>query len=193
MPLESSTGGQNFVHPLAAVQVTFPPFSEDSMYSVRPCPLTRTVPSPGTLVALTVADAGAAAPGEAAPDELAGALGELLADVFGDEDPQAAAVATAPRTRPPYSSRRAGAPLRRFMRIVIGEISFARQHCAALRCFPLTTKTRAEGIGRRPDGTAGRRSGQAPAGRRREGAWQLSGRHAAAPPRTWRYPPPRRR
>jgi hypothetical protein len=57
MPDGSTAGGQMAVQPPAAVQVTLPPFSDASTYRVRPFPLTRTVPTPGTLAALTVTDA----------------------------------------------------------------------------------------------------------------------------------------
>jgi hypothetical protein len=45
------------VQPPAAVQVTLPPFSDARTYRVRPFPSTRTVPTPGTLAALTVTEA----------------------------------------------------------------------------------------------------------------------------------------
>lgn len=45
------------VQPPAEVQVTLPPFSGARMYRVRPFPLTRTVPSPGTLAARKVTEA----------------------------------------------------------------------------------------------------------------------------------------
>src|ERR1700750_3033693 len=82
-PLVSSVSGQAWVQPFAWVQVIFPPFSEVSMYRVWPCPLTRTVPTPGTLVALIVAKAA-----DEAPD---GALlaGEPAA-VLEDDEPAAA-------------------------------------------------------------------------------------------------------
>src|SRR5579872_1698781 len=57
MPAGSSVSGQTRVHPLASVQVIFPPASDVRMYSVRPLPLTRTVPTPGTLAVFTVTSA----------------------------------------------------------------------------------------------------------------------------------------
>ena len=95
--------GQSFVQPLPSVQVILPPFSDVSRYRVRPCPFTRTVPTPGTFVALTVAAA------EDVPAELALELPELGLDPEPDpvvaDDPQAATVMAAPRTRLPPSSR----------------------------------------------------------------------------------------
>src|ERR1700733_9082407 len=103
-PSGSSVSGQTFVHPLPTVQVTLPPFSVVSMYRVWPLPLTRTTPTPGTALALTVMpdeeDAGA--------DVLAGWLLPELTAALMDEAPQAATAATAPTTRLPYSSRKAG-------------------------------------------------------------------------------------
>src|SRR6516164_4064206 len=66
VPLGSSVSGQTLVHPLSSVQVILPPFSDVSMYRVWPWPLTRTVPTPATLLALTVI------PGEEDADEAAG-------------------------------------------------------------------------------------------------------------------------
>jgi hypothetical protein len=57
MPDGRVAGGQIAVQPPAAVQVTLPPFSDARTYRVRPFPLTRTVPTPGTLAALTVTEA----------------------------------------------------------------------------------------------------------------------------------------
>ena len=79
-PLGRLISGQACRQPLLAVQVILPPFSEVSMYRVWPFWLTSTVPSPDTLLALTVtlevaAPALLAALGELAPGELA--LGEL--------------------------------------------------------------------------------------------------------------------
>jgi hypothetical protein len=93
------------MQPFAWVQVIFPPFSEVSMYRVWPCPLTRTVPTPGTLFALIVA--------EAADEALAGALlpGEPAA-VLEDDEPHAATVAAVPSARPPASSQFLSGPRR---------------------------------------------------------------------------------
>jgi hypothetical protein len=76
------------------------------MYRVWPCPLTRTVPTPGTLFALIVAEAADEAP--------AGALllGEPAA-VLGDDEPHAATVAAVPRARPAASSQLLSGPRRR--------------------------------------------------------------------------------
>jgi hypothetical protein len=57
IPDGNTAGGQILVQPPADVHVTLPPFSDASTYRVRPFPLTRTVPSPGTLAALTVTEA----------------------------------------------------------------------------------------------------------------------------------------
>src|ERR1700730_3988720 len=105
-PLVSSVSGQAWIQPFAWVQVIFPPCSEVSMYSVWPCPLTRTVPTPGTLFALIVAEAADEAP--------AGALlpGEPAA-VLEDDDPHAATVAAVPSARPPASSQLLSGPRRR--------------------------------------------------------------------------------
>ena len=82
------------MQPFAWVQVIFPPFSEVSMYRVWPCALTRTVPTPGTLFALIVAEAADEAP--------AGALlpGEGPAAVLEDDEPHAATVAAVPSASP---------------------------------------------------------------------------------------------
>jgi len=93
--------GHALVQPLAAVQVIFPFFSEVSRYRVCPCPLTRTVPTPGTLLALIVG---------AADDALAGALLDEPDAVLDDDDPQAATAAAAPTARPANSSRRPAGP-----------------------------------------------------------------------------------
>src|SRR5690242_6923975 len=76
------------------------------MYRVWPCPLTRTVPTPGTLVAPIVA--------EAADEARAGALlaGEPAA-VLEDDEPHAATVAAAPSAKPPASSQLLSGPRRR--------------------------------------------------------------------------------
>src|SRR6201986_3501590 len=97
-PLVTNVSGQAWVQPIAWVQVIFPPFSEVSMYRVCPCPLTRTVPTPGTLFALIVAEAADAA--------RAGALlpGDPAA-VLEDAEPHAATVAAMPSARPPASSQ----------------------------------------------------------------------------------------
>jgi len=50
-------GGQYFVQPPVSVHVTLPPFSVTRTYRVRPSPLTRTLPTPGTLATLTVTEA----------------------------------------------------------------------------------------------------------------------------------------
>src|ERR1700733_6481516 len=75
------------------------------MYKVWPCPLTRTVPTPGTLFALIVAEAADEAP--------AGALlpGESAA-VLEDDEPHAAMVAAVPSARPPASSQLLSGPRR---------------------------------------------------------------------------------
>src|SRR5690349_8860945 len=104
-PLVSSVSGQAWVQPFAWVQVIFPPFSEVSMYRVWPCPLTRTVPTPGTLVALIVAEAADEAPdGVLLPGELAA--------VLEDDEPHAATVAAVPSARPPASSQLLSGPRR---------------------------------------------------------------------------------
>jgi hypothetical protein len=102
--LVSSVSGQAWVQPFAWVQVIFPPFSEVSMYRVWPCPLTRTVPTPGTLVALIVAEAADEAP--------AGALlPGAPAAVLEDDEPHAA-TAAALSARPPASSQFLSGPRR---------------------------------------------------------------------------------
>jgi hypothetical protein len=106
--LGSSVSGHTFVHPLASVQVIFPPFSDVSTYRVWPCPLTRTVPAPGTLFALIATAAGDDVPTGALLDEFAGVPLDEPAPVPVEDVPQAAAVATAPRARLPNSSRRPG-------------------------------------------------------------------------------------
>lgn len=55
-PLGNTTGGQIPVQPVSLVQVTLPPCSELSRYSVRPFPSTRTVPRFPTDLAETVYD-----------------------------------------------------------------------------------------------------------------------------------------
>jgi hypothetical protein len=84
------------------------------MYRVWPCPLTRTVPTPGTLFALIVAEAAVEAP--------AGALllGESAA-VLEDDEPHAATVTAVPSARPPASSQLLSGPrgcLNLFLHIV---------------------------------------------------------------------------
>src|SRR5580704_9229449 len=104
-PLVSSVSGQAWVQPFAWVQVIVPPFSEVSMYRVWPCPLTRTVPTPGTLFAPIVAEAADEAP--------AGPLlpGEPTAVLEVDE-PHAAIVAAVPSARPLASSQLLSGPRR---------------------------------------------------------------------------------
>jgi hypothetical protein len=100
IPDGSTAGGHMAVQPPAAVQVTLPPFSDARTYRVRPLPLTRTVPSPGTLAALTVTDAFDALD---PPDVVAGAAAGAAvlagggADVLLDE-PHAAKRIEAPAT-----------------------------------------------------------------------------------------------
>src|SRR5580700_2287139 len=94
--------GHALVQPLAAVQVIFPFFSEVSRYRVCPCPLTRTVPTPETFLALMVAAADDALPD--APDA-----------ALDDDDPQAATAAAAPTVRPASRSRRPAGPCRRLL------------------------------------------------------------------------------
>jgi hypothetical protein len=91
---------------LAWVQVIVPPLSEVSMYRVWPCPLTRTVPTPGTPFTLIVAEAADEAP--------AGTLlvGEPAA-VLEDDEPHAATVAAVPSARPPARSQLLSTPRRR--------------------------------------------------------------------------------
>jgi len=76
------------------------------MYKVWPCPLIRTVPTPGTLFALIAAEADDEAP--------AGALllGEPAA-VLEDDEPHAATVAVVPSARPAASSQFLSGPRRR--------------------------------------------------------------------------------
>jgi hypothetical protein len=57
------TGGHTVLQPLEPVQVTLPPFSELSMYNVRPCELTSALPKLPTLLADITT-----------PDEAAGAV-----------------------------------------------------------------------------------------------------------------------
>jgi hypothetical protein len=116
--------GQTLVQPLSSVQVIFPPFSEVSMYRVWPCPLTRTAPNPGTLLALIVTAADGDLPAAAPLEELAAVPDE-------DDDPQAATVAAAPRIRLPYSSRRRDGQGRWLMVMLTGKNSFSVQHEAA--------------------------------------------------------------
>jgi hypothetical protein len=96
------------------------------MYRVWPLLLTRTVPTPATLLALMVT-----AGEEDAGDVPAGWLAPELAAVLEDADPHAAAAATAPRARLPYSSRRAGARPGRWMEIFT-ETPFSGSESAAL-------------------------------------------------------------
>jgi len=83
------------------------------MYRVWPLLLTRTVPTPATLLALTVT----AGEEDAGGDVPAGWLFPELAAVLEDADPHAAAAATAPMARLPYSSCTAGARPGRCMEI----------------------------------------------------------------------------
>jgi hypothetical protein len=72
------------------------------MYKVWPCPLTRTVPTPGTLFALIVAEAADEAPaGALLPGEPAAVL---------EDEPHAATVAAVPSARPPASSQLLSGP-----------------------------------------------------------------------------------
>jgi hypothetical protein len=96
MPAGSSVSGQYLVQPLASVQVIFPPFSEVSRYRVRPDPLTRTLPTPGTdAVEIVTPDDGLpAAAGAAVPeDPVVGAAvdADLLLEL-----PHAASTSAAP-------------------------------------------------------------------------------------------------
>src|SRR5689334_17736646 len=96
------------------------------MYRVWPCPLTRTVPTPGTLVALIVAEAADEVPdGVLLPGELAA--------VLEDDEPHAATVAAVPSARPPASSQLLSGPRRRltlFLAILLAIL------CAAFRQRP---------------------------------------------------------
>src|SRR4249919_1708411 len=74
------------------------------MYKVWPCPLTRTVPTPGTLFALIVAEAADEAPAGALPP------GEPAAVL--EDEPHAATVAAVPSARPPASSQLLSGPRR---------------------------------------------------------------------------------
>ena len=98
IPEGSTAGGQIVVQPPEAVQVTFPPFSDARMYKVRPFPLTRTLPNPGTVAALTVTEAlDALDPPVVVDPEAAGAAALVGggADVLLDE-PHAAKKMEAP-------------------------------------------------------------------------------------------------
>jgi hypothetical protein len=107
--------------------------------------LTRTVPTPGTLFALIVTAAGDDVPAGALLDEFAGVPLDEPAPVPVEDVPQAAAVATAPRARLPNSSRRPGERWGRWAVMLKGK---SPSLCSTrLGCFPLTTKTRANGIG----------------------------------------------
>src|SRR5690242_16130659 len=75
------------------------------MYRVWPCPLTRTVPTPRTLVALIVAEAA-----DEAPDGVL--LSGEPAAVLEDDEPHAATVAAVPSARPPASSQLLSGPRR---------------------------------------------------------------------------------
>ena len=101
IPEGGTAGGQTVVQPPAAVQVTLPPFSDARTYKVRPFPFTRTLPSPGTVAALTVTEAlGALDPPVVVADPAAAgvaALGGGGADVLLDE-PHAAKRMEAPAT-----------------------------------------------------------------------------------------------
>jgi hypothetical protein len=101
IPEGSTAGGQTVVQPPEAVQVTLPPFSDARTYRVRPFPLTRTLPNPGTVAALTVTEAlDALDPPVVAADPVAAGAAALVAggvDVLLDE-PQAAKRIEAPAT-----------------------------------------------------------------------------------------------
>jgi hypothetical protein len=95
-----AAGGQYFVQLPAAVQVIVPFFSEARTYSVRPSPLTSTVPSPGTRAACTVTEATVAAElvvggAVVVADPAAAALEAGLIDALLDV-PQAANTRDAP-------------------------------------------------------------------------------------------------
>jgi len=99
--------------------------------------LTRTVPTPGTLFALIVT-AGAA------DDPPAGAeLAEPEPEaVLLDEDPQAATVIAAPRTRLPPSSRYTGERPRGRTVMLMGKLLLCSRGCA----FPLLRRPRPAGL-----------------------------------------------
>ena len=109
-PLGSSTGGQNLVQPLSSVHVIFPPFSELSRYSVRPFPLTRTVPALPTTCADTVY--AAAEPVEAGDDAAAADVADDAPDEPDDavwvDDPHDAATTATPNAaiRPAFADRK---------------------------------------------------------------------------------------
>ena len=87
------------VQPPVAVQVTVPPFSDARTYRVRPSPLTRTVPSPGILAALTVTAelfAPAAVVGDAAA---AGGVDVLVDELQAANTRDAAAAAAIGKVR----------------------------------------------------------------------------------------------
>ena len=156
VPLGRSVSGQACRQPLLAVQVILPPFSVVSMYRVRPWLLTRTVPTPGTFFALTVADdeAPEALPPAAELAELppAAELGlepEPEAEV-PPEEPHAASVTTAaPKIALPPSSRRADEEGWRRTVMLTGETPF--EVSQSFKLFPLIT-----GLG--PGGIAARRA-----------------------------------
>jgi len=95
------------------------------MYRVWPCPLTRTVPTPGTLFALIAA--------EAADEACAGALlPEEPAAVLEDDEPHAATVAAVPSAKPPASSQFLSEP-RRYVALFLPIVLFISIFLAPFR------------------------------------------------------------
>src|SRR5437870_1841637 len=89
MPLGSSVSGHTLVQPLSSVQVSLPPFSDVSRYSVWPSPLTNTGPTPARVATSTVTAALEVPAAVVLDDDVA---------VFFEELPHAARIAAAAAT-----------------------------------------------------------------------------------------------
>jgi len=101
VPLGNSVSGQTLVQPLSSVQVSLPPCSELSRYRVWPLPLTRTVPTPGRLAAVTVMAASALAVCEAEAEAEGDDAVPVVVDLL-----QAASARTAAAPRAPAPNQR---------------------------------------------------------------------------------------
>jgi hypothetical protein len=97
------------VQPFEAVQLTLPPFSDARTYRVRPFPSTSTVPTPGTIAALTVTEALDAADAPVGMEEaLAAAGAAVVGDPVDDallDELQAAKKIETPATAPMVKAR----------------------------------------------------------------------------------------
>ena len=118
------------VQPPEAVQVTLPPFSDARTYSVRPFPSTRTVPSPETLVALTVTEAldapvVVADPPAAGATVVAGGLEVLLDEPHAAKSMEAPATATMGKAKARCRLVRNGE--------VIGPLKDGWERCSCIR------------------------------------------------------------